>query len=151
MMDAETRERLGRVVRTAWIDWAVNQLHPKPSWLLPWESLTEPEREVDRKIADEVVAAYLKDHNSVITFAVAAEGVAQSVDSLIQLAYERRVLVQKVNRLSKAIITHRQKTIEYRGRRKLRSLMEPNHFPPMSYNRELWDALDESTPGEECF
>jgi hypothetical protein len=44
------REELGRVVRHEWLRWAREQPDPKPSWLLPWEELTEAEREVDRRI-----------------------------------------------------------------------------------------------------
>lgn len=44
------REELGRLVREVWIMWAREQPNPKPSWLQPWEALTEPEREVDRRI-----------------------------------------------------------------------------------------------------
>ena len=43
-------DMLGRAVRDEWIKWAKEQPNPKPSWLLPWEELTEPEREVDRRI-----------------------------------------------------------------------------------------------------
>lgn len=43
-------EALGKLVRSAWCSWAARQPEPKPSWLQPWEMLTEPEREVDREI-----------------------------------------------------------------------------------------------------
>jgi len=44
------RDMLGREVRDEFMEWAKTQPNPKPSWLLPWEELTEPEREVDRRI-----------------------------------------------------------------------------------------------------
>lgn len=47
----EKRERLGRRVREVWEHWAREQPNCKPSWVVPWEQLTEPEREVDRRIA----------------------------------------------------------------------------------------------------
>lgn len=50
----ELRERLGRRVREVWIEWAKTQPNPKPSWLQPWEELTEPEREVDRMIGEAI-------------------------------------------------------------------------------------------------
>lgn len=34
--------------------WASQQISPKPSWLVPWEQLSEPEREVDRQIGEEL-------------------------------------------------------------------------------------------------
>ena len=49
------RERGGRVVREAWIKWARTQPNPKPSWLVPWEGLSEPDKEADRQIWEAVV------------------------------------------------------------------------------------------------
>lgn len=46
------REFLGRIVRMEWVAWAKEQPSPKSSWLLPWEELTESEREVDRRIGE---------------------------------------------------------------------------------------------------
>ena len=46
------REALGRIVREEWIAWAREQPNPKPSWLVPWEGLSEPDREVDRRIGE---------------------------------------------------------------------------------------------------
>lgn len=48
----EFRERLGRAVREEWIRWAREQTDPKPSWLEPWEALTEEMKEVDRRIGE---------------------------------------------------------------------------------------------------
>lgn len=45
-----TREALGAIVRGVWIKWAKEQPSPKPSWLVPWEGLSEPDKEVDRRI-----------------------------------------------------------------------------------------------------
>ncbi len=44
------RDHLGRIVREEWIKWAREQPSPKPSWLVPWEGLSEPDKEVDRRI-----------------------------------------------------------------------------------------------------
>ena len=46
------RETLGRLVREVWIAWAREQPNPKPSWLVPWDALAEPDREVDRRIGE---------------------------------------------------------------------------------------------------
>jgi len=59
---AHRREWLGRIVREVWVRWAKEQPNPKPSWLVPWEGLDEPDREVDRRIG-EVVA-----DNAIATF-----------------------------------------------------------------------------------
>jgi hypothetical protein len=52
--DADLRERLGRLVREVWVDWAKEQPVPKNHWLLPWEVLSEADKEVDRRIGEAV-------------------------------------------------------------------------------------------------
>lgn len=49
-------EHLGRVVHEIWIDWAREQPSSKSSWLAPWEALSEPDREVDRRIGEQLFA-----------------------------------------------------------------------------------------------
>lgn len=44
------RDRLGRRVREVWVMWAQQQRDPKPTWLVGWDDLPEPDREVDRRI-----------------------------------------------------------------------------------------------------
>lgn len=51
---AWNRENLGRLVRDEWMDWALEQDNPKPSWLTPWSLLSEPDREVDRRIGERI-------------------------------------------------------------------------------------------------
>lgn len=58
----ELRERLGRRVREVWIKWAEKQPTPKHSWLLPWDKLTEPEREVDRCIGAAIWGDCIAEH-----------------------------------------------------------------------------------------
>lgn len=65
-MSPQERERLGRVVREAWIAWAAARPNPKPSWLLPWEELSEPDREADRVIGEAVAAAVLAERPVII-------------------------------------------------------------------------------------
>jgi hypothetical protein len=48
------RDALGRLVRKTWVLWAYEQLDPKPSWLMPYDALTEPEKEVDRRIGEAI-------------------------------------------------------------------------------------------------
>ena len=55
-----TRERLGRAVREEWVRWAKEQENSKPSWLIPWETLPEDQREVDCRIAKAVRAELAK-------------------------------------------------------------------------------------------
>lgn len=51
------REALGRLVRETWVAWAREQPAPKPSWLVPWEELAEPDREVDSRIGEALYRA----------------------------------------------------------------------------------------------
>jgi hypothetical protein len=43
---------LGREVRAAWVKWAEQQPNPKPSWLVPYEELSEADKEADRCIGE---------------------------------------------------------------------------------------------------
>lgn len=53
-MDLKLRDYLGQVVRAAWIAWAANQPDPKPTWLDPWNTLSESIREVDQFIGETI-------------------------------------------------------------------------------------------------
>lgn len=48
------RETLGRFVRGAWVRWAETQPNPKPSWTVPYDDLSEPDKEADRQIGEAV-------------------------------------------------------------------------------------------------
>jgi hypothetical protein len=54
VIQAPDREILGRRVREVWVAWAKEQASPKPSWLVPWEGLSELDKEVDRRIGAEL-------------------------------------------------------------------------------------------------
>ena len=56
MSDGE-RERLGRLVRAAWVEWAHEQPNPHPSWLTPWDQLSESGKEADRRVGEVVCLA----------------------------------------------------------------------------------------------
>lgn len=46
------RDYGGRLVREAWVRWALTQPNPKPTWLVPYDELSEPDKEADRQIAE---------------------------------------------------------------------------------------------------
>jgi hypothetical protein len=48
------RDDLGRMVREAWVRWAQSQSNPKPSWLTPYDELSEPDKEADRQIGEAI-------------------------------------------------------------------------------------------------
>jgi hypothetical protein len=48
------RDTVGRMVREAWVRWAETQPTPKPSWLVPYDDLNEPDKEADRQIGEAV-------------------------------------------------------------------------------------------------
>ena len=49
-----SRDELGRMVREAWVRWAQTQPNPKPTWLVPYEGLDEPDKEADRQIGEAI-------------------------------------------------------------------------------------------------
>jgi hypothetical protein len=61
-IDAEKRTQLGRMVRDVWIRWSLDQpdVEDHPSWLVPWDELSERDREVDMRIGESIyVYGYL--------------------------------------------------------------------------------------------
>jgi Lar family restriction alleviation protein len=48
------RNALGRMVREAWVRWALTQPNPKPSWLAPYDDLDERDKEADRQIGEAI-------------------------------------------------------------------------------------------------
>lgn len=87
------REALGRVVREVWIAWAKEQPAPKPSWLVPWEDLSESDREVDRRIGE---AIYL------IAVANTTEWCAKMCEDVVREHGDyRRIIERCVQRIRK--------------------------------------------------
>src|SRR5690242_20401120 len=50
MIDNVNIERLGRIVRDVFVDWAKKQPNPKPNQLIPWQKLPECDKEPNRLI-----------------------------------------------------------------------------------------------------
>lgn len=50
------RDDLGRKVREAWVHWARQQPNSKPSWLVPYDDLSEADKEADRQIGEALTA-----------------------------------------------------------------------------------------------
>ncbi len=79
--DSDLREFLGKLVRAEWVKWAREQPSPKPSWLQSWDELTEPEREVDRRIGEAIWRfSYVRDAQQPVADSPAPEPVATVVD-----------------------------------------------------------------------
>jgi len=52
------RELLGRQVRVKWVQWAQQQQpDPKPSWLEPYDALSEADQEADNQIGESLFCA----------------------------------------------------------------------------------------------
>lgn len=67
------REQLGRFVREAWVRWAKTQPNPKPSWLVDYDELSEPDKEADRQIG-EAVARWTLIHDAAARAMLADRG-----------------------------------------------------------------------------
>ena len=84
-----SREDLGRLVRQAWVQWAYEQPVRKPSWLVPWCDLSEPQREVDRRIGERIATVVADDLRTQRDELVAAlERLLKNVDHCKRLAQE---------------------------------------------------------------
>jgi hypothetical protein len=62
-MITDMAEAWGIVVRCTWMEWALEQPNCKPSWVEPWATLEDRQKDVDRRIAIAVanhVLAHLK-------------------------------------------------------------------------------------------
>jgi hypothetical protein len=66
------RDTLGRFVREAWVRWAETQPTPKPSWLVPYDQLSEADKEADRQIG-ESVSRWTLIGDAALTAALSAE------------------------------------------------------------------------------
>ena len=77
------RERLGMIVREAWIDWAKTQPAPKESWLIPWGEMQECDREADRVIGERLANEVARPAKSVEPAASSGAGSQLEQDSPI--------------------------------------------------------------------
>lgn len=59
-------DKLGRRVREVWIAWATEQHQQKPSWLLPFDQLTEPQKDVDRRIGLALWGDFVMDNTEAL-------------------------------------------------------------------------------------
>lgn len=55
LRSASDRDLGGRIVREAWMTWARQQPNPKPSWLVPYDDLSEADKEADRQVFEACV------------------------------------------------------------------------------------------------
>jgi len=53
-------DNLGKIVRNAWIEWAKEQSSPKSSWLVPYEELSQADKDADIRIGRAVEDAINK-------------------------------------------------------------------------------------------
>lgn len=76
------RDTLGRFVREAWVRWAETQPNPKPSWLVPYEELSDADQEADRQIGEAVARwTFIGDAAiSALTTSPASSGVGVKID-----------------------------------------------------------------------
>lgn len=88
------RNQLGRVVREAWVHWATQQPEPKQSWLVPYDDLSEADKEADRQIGEAVASWTLSRREEIRNEAL--EEAAQVVEnSLSTLAMQSAIRALK--------------------------------------------------------
>ncbi len=131
---AEHRERLGRRVREVWIAWAKQQPNPKPSWLVEWDGLSEPDKEVDRRIGCAIWGDCIMDN------AEAIGGQMLTAHLLSEVMKERDALkieleTAKADR-NRAALQERQKYLPMLSeiRDELKAHAESARFVAFSYN-----------------
>jgi hypothetical protein len=97
------REDLGERVREVWIDWAKTQPDPKPSWLLPWDEMSEKDREVDRRIGETIA----HEATEVLREQLRAEQEARNreIGRSNRLAYEATTATTRVRRVALATLS----------------------------------------------
>lgn len=62
------RDELGRRVREVWIEWARRQPSQKPSWLVPYDELSEADKEADRCIGSALWGDFVSEFTEVIAY-----------------------------------------------------------------------------------
>lgn len=90
------RDRLGRMVRDLWISWAERQPDPKPSWLVPYDQLSESDKEADRVIGCGMCCEFVSevtgeriDHDALL-IELTTKGLAEK----LQQNWERKKILQ---------------------------------------------------------
>lgn len=79
-MNQKERDRLGRIVRDLWISWAEKQPKTKPSWLVPYDQLSEADKEADRVIG----------YGMMVEFFAGTAGERLQHEELKQIAFKLR-------------------------------------------------------------
>lgn len=136
------REYLGQQVREVWIAWAKEQSNPKASWLVTWEGLSEPDREVDRRIGEHIamlstlrqpqqMVPYMKlDKPARIGAATFGVGVPWStVIGCAQRAYEAKPISEETAKEMRALISMFNYPPEHNGDKP-----EPWNSTALAYN-----------------
>lgn len=62
----DRRDELGRRVRDTWVRWAQDQLYTKPSWVIPYDEISEADKEVDRQIGEDIAVFVELQSQSII-------------------------------------------------------------------------------------
>lgn len=77
--------KLGKIVRDAWITWAMEQPNPKPSWLVPYEELSQADKDADIRIGRAVEAACNNAIDKVLI-------IHNNQDKPIKMVYETNII-----------------------------------------------------------
>lgn len=86
------RDALGMCVREAWMRWAMEQPRPKPSWLVPWDHLSEPDKEADRRIGEAVVDWWREDQEARAETSSGGITLAEDIRAMVNWCQEQEDL-----------------------------------------------------------
>ena len=108
------RDQGGKLVRDTWITWAKEQPNPKPSWLIEWEDLNEPDKEVDRRIYDAISSLSAQRESSIEINRKISSKWKADLEELI--AHQNLELLQLRNDSAKLVEKIREGVPEYPGK-----------------------------------
>ena len=126
------REQLGRRVREVWIEWAKRQPDPKPSWLAPYDELSEPDKEADRCIGAALWGDFIAKFQEPL--AAAALEVAQLADLQSKLLAAEQLAREQAERIAslEAALAEERGRLDFLIRALVGRLTYDLPKPPMS-------------------
>lgn len=84
------RDELGRRVREVWVLWAKRQPNPKASWLVPYEELSEADKEADRCIGSALWGDFINEHTEALAKSMLPAVVSDRALAIVDIEVSKR-------------------------------------------------------------